>query len=183
MTQPTHAGMVELVKNQVHESARKVRYYGYLARHLTRINDTLQFIGVIASCLAVFTLLGGLEAPSLVLIVTASFTLTLCTLRNYASRSHRSSEISLQLAQLHLDWHSLWNETLSNDEYDSFTRFKQLYARQLAIQELIPLDLTLSPWLARRAQNIPHNYWIAALNNPSPDARSTSPGAAPAQSL
>ena len=174
--------MVELIKNQVHESERQTRHYGYLGRHLKRINDALQFIGVIASCLAFFTFLGRLEAITLALLGSAAFTLTLSTLRDYASRSQKSSHVSIEFAQIHFDWIELWNKT-DDTEYDSFTEFKRLYARQLAIQELIPLDLTLSPWLARRAQNIHHDYWTAALNHPSPTARSTPPDAMPAQSL
>ena len=161
--QPTRSCMIDLIKNEVHDSARKVRYYDYLARHLMRINNTLQFIGVISSFLTLFSLIGGLETPTLVLLGSASATLTLCTLRNYAYRSRRSSEISLQLAQLHFDWHDLWNEALANEECDSFTRFKQLYARQLSILHFVPLDLTLSPWLARRSQHVLHDYWTPAL--------------------
>ena len=170
--------MRQLIKNQVLESERQVREYGYLARHLKRISDTLQFVGVIASCLAFFTFLGKLEAITLALLGSAAFTLTLSSLRDYASRSQKSSHVSMEFAQLHFDWIELWNKS-DDAEYDSFTEFKRLYARQLAIQELIPLDLTLSPWLARRAQNLPLDYWTPALQ----PAASSPSGGDPAQSL
>lgn len=170
--------MVELIMNQVHESERQTRHYGYLGRHLKRVNDALQFVGVIASCLAFFTFLGKLEAITLALLGCAAFTLTLSTLRGYAARSQKASRVSMEFAQLHFDWIELWNKS-DDPEYDSFTEFKRLYARQLAIQELIPHDLTLSPWLARRAQNLPLDYWTPAL---LPTASSPSSGD-PAQSL
>ena len=146
-----------LIKNEILESARKVRYYDYLARHLTRINNALQFSGVIASMTAFFTLLGNLETPTLILLGIACFTLTLSTLRNYATRAQRCSEISQKLARIHLDWQEFLNKALIEFDNNMLDESKRLLNRQAAILEHIPLDLTLSRWLADRAQRIPHD--------------------------
>ena len=166
---PTETHVTALIRNEVCDSSRKVRYYGYLARHLTRINNALQLSGVISTFMALFTLLGDLQIPSLILLGIASFTLTYSALRNYSTRALRCSEVSQQFARLHLDWQELWNNAL--DHYDStmIDQWKQLRERQAAVLEYIPLDLTLSPRLARRSQYVSRQYWTPALHpEPTP---------------
>ena len=172
---PPAAEITQLIHKQVAESARKVRYYGYLARHLRRINDTLQCIGVLASSIAIFCVLGGLYWFALDSLVLATLSFAIPTLRNDSDRSLRSGEISHQLTQLHLEWEDLWNAARTDSSIDVLPDWKKLSKRQLSILEHVPLDLTLSPRLVRRAQNALHDYStpaIAAMNRSTAGADS-----------
>ena len=166
---PPAAEITQLIYQEVAESARKVRYYGYLARHLRRINDALQGIGFLASSIAIFCVLGGLYWFALDCLILATLSFAVSMLRNYSNRSRRSAEISHQLAQLHLEWQDLWRTARTDFDDSMHDKWKQLRSRQVSLLEHVPLDLTLSPWLARRSQRFHHDYWTLALQpSPSP---------------
>ena len=144
---------MRLINKELVDSERTCRCYGYLARPLGRRNDALQGIGVPASFISIFTLLGGLCRFALDSLILATLSFAVPTLRNDSDRSLRSAEITRRLARLHLEWEHLSNAAPTRSNRDLLSDSKNPGRRRFSILEHVPLDLTLPPSLARRARN------------------------------
>ena len=176
---PTNTDLVNLIQEEVNDSERLVRHYGYLALHLKQVHQSLQYFTAISACSAVLTLLIQFYIHASIYGLVAFASLLVTLLRANSIRSERCASICRQLAQLHLDLEHLLLTARNSPDNDLMIQWKALCNNQIIILEYVPLDLTLSPRLSRKAQQSPHRYWSRSFQSAT---RSTSPDTTPAQS-
>lgn len=157
MIEPTDETQ-QLVWDELVDCDRMCRYYGYLTHRLRNLEQLLQFVAVFAA----FAGLAGvmLKLPSIALsCLAAASAVAISTIRNYSEKALRSNEIFRQLGRLNVEWELLWNNVRTNDDDTVLASWKKLSERQFALVERVPLDLPLSPSLARKSQQEAYDYW------------------------
>ena len=165
MTSPTD-DTVRLIWNELVDSDRMCRYYGYLAHRLRRLDDLLVFATVVGAIIACASVV--LRPPlwvALTGLAFAALSFALSTIRKYSAKASRSAEVFRQLGLINIEWELLWNNIWSKDDDELQSAWKKLSERQLAIVERVPNELPLSPSLARKSQSEAHDFWSEFARN------------------
>ena len=115
-------------------------------------------------------------------LIVAASTFAIATIRNYSSKALRSNEIFRQLGQLNVEWELLWNNVSTKDDDTVLACWKKLSERQFAVVERAPLDLPLSPSLARKSQQEAYEYWSEFALSHTSSATALVPGRVPQRS-
>ncbi|MDE0166386.1 MAG: hypothetical protein OXL36_14935 [Bryobacterales bacterium] len=148
-----------LVWDELVDSDRMCRYYGYLTHRLRNLEQLLQFVAVFAAfagLAGVLLQLPWITLPSLAVAASAG---AISTLRNYSDKALQSNEIFRELGRLAIEWELLWNNLSAKDDDTVLASWKKLSERQFALVERVPFDLPLSPSLARKSQQEAYEYW------------------------
>ncbi|MDE0166775.1 MAG: hypothetical protein OXH92_21240 [Bryobacterales bacterium] len=149
-----------LVWDNLIDSDRMCRYYGYLAHRLKRLNDLLQVSGIVLVVLTISSFLYRLPGWIVFSAVNlAALSFALSSIRGYSAKALRSNEIFRQLGRLNVEWELLWNNVSTKDDDTVLESWKKLSERQLALIERAPFDLPLSASLARKSQQEAYEYW------------------------
>ena len=148
-----------LVWDELVDSDRMCRYYGYLTLRFRKLDQLLQFIAVFAAFSCFSGVLLRLHWMTFACLAVAASAITISTIRNYSEKALRSNEIFRQLGQLNVEWELLWNNVRTKDDDTIQASWKKLSERQFAVVERVPFDLPLSPSLARKSQNEAYDYW------------------------
>ena len=105
-----------LVWDELVDSDRMCRYYGYLTLRFRKLDQLLQFIAV----LAVLSGLSGfpLRLPwiTFACLAVAASAFAISTMRNYSDKALRSNEIFSQLGRLNVEWELLWSNVRTKDD-------------------------------------------------------------------
>ena len=151
---------VQLVWDELVETDRMCRYYGYLSQRLDRLGDRLQIGSVgAATCAFVALLAQFAEWVPATAAALAALAGLLVTIRRYPAKAAHSAEICRLLGAVHLEWEHLWNGVWAKDDAQLVSAWKALSERQSAIVERAPLELPLSRSLVRRSQREADQYW------------------------
>ena len=174
---------VELIRQELVETDRMCRYYGYLAQRLVRLGELLQF-GLVAAPLAAIAAL--LSAPPARVPVSAAAATALAalvgTVRRYPHKAAHSAETWLQLGRVQLEWEHLWNGIRAKHDAELMSAWKALRERREAIVDLARGELPLSRMLARRSRREAVECWrrgSGATREPRPAAPEGSRAPAP----
>ena len=152
---------VRLVWEELVETDRMCRYYGYLAHRLNRLGELLAIGTVSFSLGAVLAVLKQLpESVSLLAIGMAAVASVVMIVGRYQKKASRSAEIFRLLGQMQLEWEHLWNGVWTKDDAELRAAWKSLSERQGSIIERAPDELPLSRSLVRRSQLEADRYWI-----------------------
>lgn len=152
---------VRLVWEELVESDRMCRYYGYLSQRLDRLGDLLQIGSVSAASGAFVSLMSHFpEWVSTTAAAVAVLAGTFVMLRRYQAKAARSAEICRLLGQIQLEWEHLWNGVWTKDDVELQLAWKSLSERQSSIVERAPQELPLSRSLARRSQREADSHWM-----------------------
>ena len=149
-----------LVWDELVDSDRMCRYYGYLAHRLKWLNDLLRVSSIMLGVITITAFLcrlPGWIAFSAANLAALSFALS--TIRGYSAKALRSNEIFRQLGRLNVEWELLWNNVSTKDDDTVLESWKKLSERQFAVVERAPFDLPLSPSLARKSQQEAYAFW------------------------
>ena len=165
-----------LVWDELVDSDRMCRYYGYLTLRFRKLDQLLQFIAV----LAVLSGLSGfpLRLPwiTFACFAVAASAFAISTMRNYSDKALRSNEIFSQLGRLNVEWELLWNNVRTKDDDAIQASWKKLSELQFAVVERVPFDLPLSPSLARKSQNEAYEYWSEFARTQASSSTALVPG-------
>ena len=144
---------VELIRQELAETDRMCRYYGYLAGRLARLGELLQIGSVAAPLVAIVALLSGFPrwVPAALLAATALFALAGAAGR-YPQRAARSAEIWRRLGRQHLEWEQLWNGIRAKDDAELMSAWKALREHREATIECGAGELPQWRALARRSR-------------------------------
>lgn len=159
--QPTD-DTVRLIWNELVESDRMCRYYGYLAHRLKKLDELLRLTTVIAAltgCVAMIADLPIWVAFTALAFAVLSFVLS--TARDYSAQALQSTEIFQQLGKIQLEWELLWNNIRTKDDDALLSSWMKLRKRQHAVVERVPGELPLSASLSRKAQSEAYDYYSA----------------------
>ena len=148
-----------LVWEDLVDSDRMCRYYGYLTLRFRKLDQLLQFIAVFASFSGLSAVLLRHQWIALACLAVAASAFAVSTIRNYSEKALRSNEIFRQLGRLTIVWELLWNNVPTKDDDTIQASWKKLSERQFAVVERVPFDLPLSPSLARKSQQEAYDYW------------------------
>lgn len=152
---------VRLVWDEMVETDRMCRYYGYLSQRLDRLGDLLQ-IGSVSAASGTFISLMS-HFPEWVSSTAAAIAIlagTVVILRRYPQKAARSAEMYRLLGQVQLEWQSLWNVVWTKDDDELRSAWKVLSERQRSIVERAPHELPLSHPLVRKSQREADRYWM-----------------------
>ena len=152
---------VRLVWDELVETDRMCRYYGYLSQRLDRLGDLLQIGSVSAASGAFVSLLS--HFPDWVSATAAAIAIlagTVVILRRYPQKAARSAEMYRLLGRLQLESEHLWHGVWTKDDDELRSALKALNERQCSIVERAPQELPLSRSLARRSQREADRYWM-----------------------
>ena len=167
---------VRLVWEEMVEADRMGRYYGSLAQRLKRLDHLLLFVNGLGAMIAIMAIV--LRLPmwvALIGLICAVLAFALQTLRDYSAKSYQSADIFRQLGSIRLEWELLFNNIWEKDDTELLSAWKKLSQQQLAIVERAPLELPLSPSLARRSQREADEYWSEAARSGEIPAEAEAP--------
>ena len=156
-----------LVWDELVDSDRMCRYYGYLTLRFRKLDQLLQFVTVFAAFAGCAGVVLQLKWIALACLAAAASAGAISTIRNYSDKALRSSEIFRQLGRLNVEWELLWNNVSTKDDDTVLASWKKLSERQFAVVERAPFDLPLSPSLARKSQQEAYDYWSEFARNAS----------------
>ena len=165
-----------LVFDELVDSDRMCRYYGYLTLRFRQINQLLQFIAVFAALSGLSGVLFRVQWIALPCLIVAASTFAIATIRNYSDKALRSNEIFRELGRLNIEWELLWNNVRIKDDDTVLEAWKKLSERQFALVERAPFDLPLSPSLARKSQQEAYDYWSEFALSHTSSATALVPG-------
>ena len=148
-----------LVWDELVDSDRMCRYYGYLTLRFRKLDQLLQFIAVFAAFAGLSGVLLRLPWITFACLAVAASAFAISTIRNYSEKALRSNEIFRQLGPLNVEWELLWNNVSTKDDDTVLASWKKLSEQQFAVVERAPFDLPLSPSLARKSQQEAYEYW------------------------
>lgn len=148
-----------LVWDELVDSDRMCRYYGYLTLRFRKLDQLLQFVAVFAALAGLSGVLFRVQWIALPCLIVAASAFTVSTIGNYSAKALRSNEIFRQLGRLNVEWELLWNDVRTKDDDTVLASWKKLSERQFAVVERVPFDLSLSPSLARKSQQEAYDYW------------------------
>lgn len=152
---------VKLVWEEMVETDRMCRYYGYLTERLNRLGELLAIGTVSFSLGAVLTALQKFpEWVSLVALAAAAVASVVMIVGRHQKKASRSAEIYRLLGQMQLEWQHLWTGIWTKDDGELRVAWKALSERQNSIIERAPDELPLFRSLARRSQREADRYWI-----------------------
>ncbi len=157
--QPTD-DTVRMIWEEVVDSDRMCRYYGYLAQRLSRVSQVLAIGTVGATSGTVLALLSRFPewVPAVAAAAAAVASLTL-VIGRYQDKAASSADIRRKLGEIGTDWKALWSDVYSRDDAELRAQWRSLVRRQAAIIERAPSELPLSKSLARRSQREADWYW------------------------
>ena len=149
-----------MIWEEVVDSDRMCRYYGYLAQRLSRVSQVLAIGTVGATSGTVLTLLSRFPewVPAVAAAAAAVASLTL-VIGRYQDKAANSADIRRKLGEIGTDWKALWSDVYSRDDAELRAQWRSLARRQAAIIECAPSELPLSKSLARRSQQEADWYW------------------------
>lgn len=151
---------VRLIWEEVVDSDRMCRYYGYLSQRLSRVSQVLAIGTVGAASGAILTLLSRFpEWVPAVAAAGAAVASLMLVIGRYQDKAASSADIRRKLAEVGTDWQDLWADVYSRDDAELRTQWRALVRRQAAIIERAPHELPLSKSLARRSQREADWYW------------------------
>lgn len=148
-----------LVWDELVDSDRMCRYYGYLTLRFRKLDQLLQFVAVFASFAGLAGVLLQLPSIALSCLTIAASAVFISTIRNYSEKALQSNEIFRQLGRLNVEWELLWSNVSTTDDDAIQASWKKLSERQFALVERAPFDLPLSHSLARKSQQEAYEYW------------------------
>lgn len=167
---------LRLVWDDLVDSDRMCRYYGYLTVRFKMLDQLLMFITVFAAFASIVGV--SLRLPSITVtgLAAAASAFAVSTIRDYSAKALRSNEIFRQLGQLNVEWELLWNNLSAKDDDTVLASWKKLSDRQFALVERAPLDLPLSHSLARKSQQEAYDYWGEFARTQASSATALVPG-------
>ena len=148
-----------LVWDELVDSDRMCRYYGYLTLRFRKLDQLLQFVAVLAALSGLSGVLFRVQWIALPCLIVSASAFAIATILNYSGKALQSNEIFRQLGRLNVDWELLWNNVSTKDDDTVLASWKKLSERQFALVERAPFDLPLSPSLARKSQQEAYDYW------------------------
>ena len=154
-----------LVWDELVDSDRMCRYYGYLTLRFKKLDQLLQFIAVFASVSGLSGVLLQRKSIAFACLAVAFLAFCVSTIRNYSEKALQSNEIFRQLGRLNVEWELLWNNVSTKNDDTIQASWKELSERQFAVVERVPFDLPLSPSLARKSQQEAYKYWSEFARN------------------
>ena len=160
-----------LVWDELVDSDRMCRYYGYLTLRFRQLDQLLQFVAVLAALSGLSGVLFRVQWIALPCLIVAASAFAIATIRNYSEKALRSNEISRQLGRLNVEWKLLWNNVSTKDDDTVLAAWKKLSERQYA-----PFDLPLSPSLARKSQQEAYDYWSEFARSHQSSSTAVVPG-------
>lgn len=157
--QPTD-DTVRLIWEEVVDSDRMCRYYGYLSQRLNRVSELLAVGTVGAASGSVLTLLSRFPdwVPATAAAAAALASLVL-VIGRFQDRAARSADIRRRLGEVGVDWEALWSDVYARDDAELRAQWRALVRRQAAIIERAPFELPLSKSLARRSEREADRFW------------------------
>lgn len=157
--QPTD-DTVRLIWEEVVDSDRMCRYYGYLSQRLSRVSQLLAIGTVGAASGSVLTLLSQFPewVPAAAAAAAALASLAL-VIGRYQDKAARSADIRRKLGEVGTEWKELWSDVYARDDAELRAQWRALVRRQAAIIERAPFELPLSKSLARRSEREADRFW------------------------
>jgi len=165
-----------LVWDDLVDSDRMCRYYGYLTVRFRMLNQLLQLVAVFAAFSSIAGVFLRLPSITIACLAVAASAVAVSTIRNYSDKALRSNEMFSQLGRLKVEWELLWNHVLTKDDDTVLASWKKLSERQFAVVERAPFDLPLSPSLARKSQQEAYEYWSEFARTQACSATALVPG-------
>ena len=151
---------VRLIWEEVLESDRMCRYYGYLAVRMSLVSNAL-LVGVVAgSSGAAFSVLS--QWPEWITL-TANSAAALAgiwlAIQRYPEKAAQSANIRRDIGRLCLAWQDLWADVYDRDNTELKAAWRDLTRRQAVVVERAPSQLPLSQTLARRSRREADRFW------------------------
>ena len=151
---------VRLIWEELVDSDRMCRYYGYLSHRLNRLSELLAIGTIGAASGAFFALLYRFPdwVPSTAAAAAAIASLVLVVGR-YQDKAARSADLGRQLARVAIEWQKLWSGVYQREDAELLAAWEALVRRQATILERAPVEVPLSRSLARRSEREADRYW------------------------
>ncbi len=151
---------VRLIWDEVVDSDRMCRYYGYLSHRLNRVSEVLAVGTAGAASGSVLTLLSRFPdwVPAAAAAAAALASLIL-VIGRYQDKAARCADIRRKLGEVGVDWEDLWADVYSRDDAELREQWRALVRRQTIIVERAPFELPLSKSLARRSEREADRFW------------------------
>lgn len=156
----TTTDTVGLIWEELVETERMCRYYGYLAERLGRQGALLQIGSVGAASGAFVSLMSHFpDWAAAAASAAAAVAGAMVIVRRYPEKAARSAELFRALGREQIAWERLWGEVEEREEAELRAEWEVLSRRLAAIVERAPLELPLSRSLARRSEREGDKYW------------------------
>ena len=92
-----------LVWDELVDSDRMCRYYGYMTLRFRKLDQLLQFVAVFAAFSSFSGAFLHLQWIALPCLIVAASAFAIATIRNYSEKALRSNEIFRQLGRLNVE--------------------------------------------------------------------------------
>lgn len=151
---------VHLIRKAVIEAEKLSRYYGYLARRLTKTSELLSIAVVIASFAGIITMFNPLPKwiPGLILAIAAAAGIVKVFGR-YEERAAFSGNLCSRMQELSLEWLSLWAGVQHRSDEDLRESWRKLTYRQRTALLHVHADLPVSYRLMLRSRREAEQFW------------------------
>ena len=159
MNAPTDETLHMLQKSVI-EAEKLSRYYGCLARRLSRTSELLSIAIVIASFAGIITMLNSL--PNWISGLIFSMAAAACIVKvfgRYEERAAFSGNLCSRMQQLSSEWLSLWAVGRHRSHEDLRESWRKLTYRQRSALLHVHADLPVSNRLMLRCRRDAEQFW------------------------
>ena len=157
---PPAGDTVLLIRKAVIEAEKLSRYYGCLARRLTKTSELLDIAVIVASLAGAATISSSL--PRWVPVLILSIAAATCMFKVFGRYEHQaacSGILCSQMQELATKWLDLWANVHLREDKELREAWLNLMRRQRTVQLHAPAELPLSNRLMLRSRREAERFW------------------------